>query len=71
LDPERLREAALSLDIPPGKGVLNWGVKFAKAGEKNAGQNVYASAGFNQWQNGKLKVIFPKEIASAEFAMPQ
>ena len=67
LDPDKLREAALSLDIPRGKGVLNWGIRFAKPEEKNGGQNVYASAGINQWQNGNLKLIFPKEIASAEF----
>jgi branched-chain amino acid transport system substrate-binding protein len=66
LDPEKLREAALSLDIPPGKGVLNWGIKFAKPDQKNAGQNVYASAGINQWQDGELKLIFPREIASSD-----
>jgi len=66
LDPEKLREAALSIDVPPGKGVLNWGIKFARPEEKNAGQNVYASAGINQWQEGELKLIYPKEIASAE-----
>lgn len=66
LDPEKLREAALSLDVPPGKGVLNWGIKFAKPGEKNAGQNVYASAGINQWQEGVLRLIYPKEVATAD-----
>ncbi len=66
LEPDKLREAALSLDIPPGHGVLNWGIKFARPGEKNAGQNIYASAGINQWQDGKLKLIFPKEIATSE-----
>jgi len=69
LDADKLREAALSLDIPRGKGVLNWGVKFAKPEEKNAGQNLYASAGLNQWQNGELKLIYPKEIASADFKL--
>ncbi len=66
LDPEKLREAALSLDIPRGKGVLNWGIKFAKPEEKNGGQNIYASAGINQWQDGNLKLIYPKEIATAD-----
>ena len=66
LDPEKLREAALSLDIPPGKGVLNWGIKFSPPGAPDAGQNVTASAGISQWQNGKLKLVFPKEIATAE-----
>jgi branched-chain amino acid transport system substrate-binding protein len=66
LDPDKLREAALALDVAPGRGVLNWGVKFAPPGAPNAGQNVYASAGISQWQDGKLKLVYPKEIASAE-----
>jgi branched-chain amino acid transport system substrate-binding protein len=71
LDPEKLREAALSLDVPRGKGVLNWGIKFAKPGESNAGQNVFASAGINQWQDGNLKLIYPREVASADFRLPK
>src|SRR5271157_252266 len=71
LDAEKLREAALSIDVPKGKGVLNWGIKFAKPGEKNAGQNLYASAGINQWQNGELKLIYPKEIASSDLTLPK
>jgi branched-chain amino acid transport system substrate-binding protein len=66
LDPEKLREAALGLDVPPGKGVLNWGIRFAPPGAPNAGQNVYASAGISQWQDGKLRLVFPREIATAE-----
>ena len=66
LDPEKLREAALGLDVPPGKGVLNWGIKFSPPGAPDAGQNVNASAGISQWQDGKLKLVFPKEIATAE-----
>lgn len=66
LDPEKLREAALALDVPPGKGVLNWGVKFSPPGAPDAGQNVYAAAGISQWQDGKLRLVFPKEIAVAE-----
>lgn len=61
LDPVKLREAAASLDIKPGEGVLNWGIKFAPNG-----QNVYAAAGINQWQDGQLKLVFPKEIAGAD-----
>jgi branched-chain amino acid transport system substrate-binding protein len=66
LDPDKLRAAALSLDIKPGHGALNWGVKFAKPGARNAGQNLYASAGINQWQDGHLKLIYPREIATAD-----
>jgi branched-chain amino acid transport system substrate-binding protein len=66
LQPDKLREAALSLDVKPGHGVLNWGIKFAGPGMKNAGQNLYASAGINQWQHGKLKLVYPREVATAE-----
>ncbi len=66
LDPDKLREAALSLDVPPGKGVLNWGIKFSPPGAPDAGQNVYASAGISQWQDGQLKLVFPEEIATAK-----
>lgn len=69
LDPDKLREAALSLDIPKGHGVLNWGIKFAGPDAKNAGQNVYASAGINQWQNGQLKLIYPEEVATSELIL--
>lgn len=69
LDPEKLRQAALSLEIPPGKGVLNWGIKFAGPDKKNAGQNLYASAGINQWQDGKLRLIFPREVATADLRL--
>ena len=57
---------ALSLDIPPGEGVLNWGMKFARPDAKNAGQNLYASPGINQWQNGQLKLVFPREVATSD-----
>ena len=69
LDPEKLRQAALSLDIPRGQGVLNWGIKFAGPGAKNAGQNLLASAGINQWQNGKLRLIFPREVAGTDLIL--
>jgi len=65
LNPDKLREAALSLDIPQGHGVLNWGIKFAGPDAKNAGQNLFASAGINQWQGGKLKLIYPTEVATS------
>lgn len=65
LDPDKLREAAGKLDLKPGDGVLNWGIKFAPDG-KIMGQNIYSSAGINQWQNGQIRLIYPKEIASSE-----
>ncbi len=65
LDPDKLREAAASLDVKPGEGVLNWGIQFASEG-KIRGQNIYSSAGINQWQNGKIKLIYPYAVASSE-----
>lgn len=65
LDPDKLRAAAASLDIKPGAGVLNWGIKFASEG-KIMGQNIYSSAGINQWQNGEIKLIYPTEVASSD-----
>jgi len=65
-DPDKLRETALSLDLPHGEGVLNWEIKFAGPGQKNAGQNIFASAAINQWQNGEMKLIFPTAIASSD-----
>ncbi len=69
LDPDKLRAAALSLDVPKGQGVLNWGIKFAGPDAKNAGQNLYSAAGINQWQDGKLKLIFPKEVATSKLIL--
>jgi len=69
LDPEKLRQAALSLDVPRGSGVLNWGLKFAGPDAKNAGQNLRASAGINQWQNGKLRLIYPREVAGSDLIL--
>ncbi len=65
LNPDKLRQAAAELDVQPGHGVLNWGIKFASKG-KIMGQNIYSSAGVNQWQNGELKLIYPYEIATSE-----
>jgi branched-chain amino acid transport system substrate-binding protein len=61
LDPDQLRRAAAELDVQPGQGVLNWGVKF-----NQGGQNVYATSGVNQWQKGELKLVFPHEVSNAE-----
>jgi len=69
LEAAKLQKAALSLDVPMGQGVLNWGIKFAGSGAKNAGQNLRASAGINQWQNGSLKLIWPEEVATSNLVL--
>ena len=65
-EPEKLREAALKVDIPPGATPLGWGVQFAKPGEPMAGTNVRAFPVAQQWQNGALVVVAPEQVKTGE-----
>ncbi len=60
-DPEGIRNAAVALDKPEGYLPIGWGVKFAGPNETNAGQNIRADWFTEQWQNGKLNTIWPKQ----------
>lgn len=70
LEPEKLREVILSLDIPYGSTIIGWGVKFAPPGHPDAGQNLRALILGNQWQGGKLLSVWPKEFALADPIAP-
>src|SRR5256886_2645149 len=48
--PDMLRTAALALDEPQYSSINGGGVRFARAGEPNAGQNLLAPAVVGQWQ---------------------
>jgi len=62
LSPEKIRSAALSLDIPVG-GMLNgWGVKFREDGQ-NANERVQHY--MLQWQDGRLVTVWPERFAVA------
>jgi len=62
LDPDRFRQAVMSLDIPVG-GMLNgWGVKFGADGQ-NANDRVQHY--MLQWQDGKLVTVWPEKFAVA------
>lgn len=62
LSPDRIRAAALSLDIPVG-GMLNgWGVKFQENGQ-NAPERVQHY--MVQWQDGKQVTVWPERFAVA------
>jgi branched-chain amino acid transport system substrate-binding protein len=61
MEPEAIRKAAMSFDIPLGKTPSGWGVKFDESG-----QNVRAPAFVTQWQGGKLVTVWPKSAAIAE-----
>ncbi|MGO9021009.1 MAG: ABC transporter substrate-binding protein [Syntrophobacteraceae bacterium] len=65
-DPDAIRKAAMSLDIPMGKTANGWGLKFG-----DNGQNVRAPAFVSQWQGGKLVTVWPKSAAVAEPKMPK
>jgi branched-chain amino acid transport system substrate-binding protein len=65
-DPDKLRAAALALDIPMGGTALGWGVKFAGEGDPMRGQNLRAFPVAQQWQDGKLVVIAPGNLKTAD-----
>jgi branched-chain amino acid transport system substrate-binding protein len=66
LDPDKLRAAALALDIPDGGTALGWGVKFAGEGDPMQGQNRRSFPVAQQWQDGKLVVIAPEKVKTNE-----
>lgn len=61
-EPEKVRAAALALDIPEGGTALGWGAKFAGEGDASPGQNLRSFPVAQQWQNGKLVVIAPEKM---------
>ncbi|MBS7700338.1 MULTISPECIES: ABC transporter substrate-binding protein [unclassified Chelatococcus] len=65
-DPAKLKTAALALDIPTGGTSLGWGVKFLGAGNEMQGQNERSFPVAQQWQNGKLVVVAPDDVKTAE-----
>lgn len=61
-DPEKVRAAALALDIPTGGTALGWGVKFAGEGDPVQGQNMRSFPVAQQWQDGQLVVVAPDNV---------
>lgn len=59
LDPEKVRAAAVAVDIPDGGTALGWGVKFAGESDPARGQNLRSFPVAQQWQDGKLVVVSP------------
>ena len=58
-DPDRVREAALAANIPIGKGINGFGLKFDATG-----QNRRAFSVVQQWQEGSLQAVYPFELAT-------
>lgn len=67
LDPDKIRQAALSLDVAEGTTVTGWGVKF----DPNTGQNVRALPYGLMWNENQEQVtIYPEKAAVAEIKVP-
>jgi len=66
MDPEDVRAAALSMDLPDGSLINGSGLKFSNFDlpndAKDAGQNIRSSIGIWQWQN-------PKNLATNDITM--
>ena len=70
MDPDKIREAALKVDIPDGETVMGWGVKFAPPGHKSAGQNLRSYPVLMQWQEQTLHVVYPEKWATRKAVLP-
>lgn len=61
MDPDKIRNAYMSLDIPAGKTPMGFGVKFGADG-----QNERTFMIVRQWQGDKFMVVAPNEWANAK-----
>jgi len=59
-DPEKVRAAAMDASIPIGGGINGYGLKFDAEG-----QNERSFGVVQQWQDGTLAAVYPKELATA------
>lgn len=64
LDPDKIKAAAFSLDLPEGSMANGCGVKFIPHDQFDGGKNERAFAVMLQWQNGELHVVGPEKFAT-------
>lgn len=68
MDPEDVRAAALSMDLPDGSLINGSGLKFSNFDlpndPKDAGQNIRSAIGVWQWQNEAARQVWPKKLAT-------
>jgi branched-chain amino acid transport system substrate-binding protein len=67
---EALQKAALETDIPDAGTLQGYGVKFYPPGHELAGQNSRAYPVVMQFVGNDTKVVWPKEVSTAEPVMP-
>jgi branched-chain amino acid transport system substrate-binding protein len=68
MDPEEVRAAALSMDLPEGSLINGSGLKFSNFDlpndPKDAGQNIRSAIGIWQWQNLAARQVYPAKLAT-------
>jgi branched-chain amino acid transport system substrate-binding protein len=73
MDPEDVRAAALSMDLPDGSLINGSGLKFSNfdlpQDPKDAGQNIRSTIGVWQWQNLGARQTYPENLATNEITM--
>jgi branched-chain amino acid transport system substrate-binding protein len=73
MDPEDVRAAALSMDLPDGSLINGSGLKFSNFDlpndPKDAGQNIRSSIGVWQWQNLDARQVYPESLATNDIIM--
>jgi branched-chain amino acid transport system substrate-binding protein len=70
ITPDTIRQAALELDIPEGGTPSGYGVKFAPPEHKLSGQNLRSFPVVTQWINGKVEIVWPATLRTAEPKLP-
>ncbi len=69
-DPEAIREAAESIEIPGEELIVPWkGIKFEDVGEET-NQNTWSSGLIVQYQKQEPEIIYPLDVATADFIYP-
>jgi branched-chain amino acid transport system substrate-binding protein len=73
MDPEDVRAAALSMDLPDGSLINGSGLKFSNFDQpndpKDAGQNLRSAIGVWQWQKEAARQVYPKNLATSQIIM--
>jgi branched-chain amino acid transport system substrate-binding protein len=73
MEPDDVRAAALSMDLPDGSLINGSGLKFSNFDQpgdpKDAGQNIRSSIGVWQWQDLGARQVYPKNLATNDVMM--
>ncbi|QSO46558.1 ABC transporter substrate-binding protein [Alicyclobacillus mengziensis] len=62
---QQIREAATQIDVSSADSPLGYGIKFS-----STGNDVLGASDIMQWQNGKLVVVWPSNVALAKPEVP-